>query len=138
MYAKFSYCEYSPLRLILTHLPRLVPEVEKIREMVKRYLSGLTELLSPGVTEGYYNSSSAYKKFLIRSMRQLEATDKEVVVGFETRLLREIYLYTGDLVRVQHPLYYYCFQVKRGELIGKLRNSEYATKNAHSFNSGQY
>ncbi|KAL6568936.1 Kinesin-like protein KIN-14R [Orobanche hederae] len=27
---------------------------------------------------------------------------------FETRLMREIYLYTGDLVRV-HPLYYYCY-----------------------------
>ncbi|KAL6531091.1 hypothetical protein OROHE_014160 [Orobanche hederae] len=32
---------------------------------------------------------------------------------FKTRLLREIYLYTGDLVRVQHPLYYYCFQYEQ-------------------------
>ncbi|KAL6530236.1 hypothetical protein OROHE_014589 [Orobanche hederae] len=39
------------------------------------YLSRLNELLSPRVTEGYYDSSSAYKKFLIRSMKQLEATD---------------------------------------------------------------
>ncbi|KAL6549613.1 hypothetical protein OROHE_008344 [Orobanche hederae] len=39
------------------------------------YLSRLNELLSPRVTEGYYDSSSAYKKFLIRSMRQLEATN---------------------------------------------------------------
>ncbi|KAL6542942.1 recombinase rad51 [Orobanche hederae] len=42
------------------------------------YLSDLNELLSPGVTGGYYDSSSAYKKFLIRSMRQLESTDEEV------------------------------------------------------------
>ncbi|KAL6576904.1 hypothetical protein OROMI_011180 [Orobanche minor] len=64
----------------LTHLPRLVPEVMKFREMVsghelfaalilpfticlRTYLFGLTELLSPRVIEGYYNSSSAYKKF---------------------------------------------------------------------------
>ncbi|KAL6576943.1 hypothetical protein OROMI_011219 [Orobanche minor] len=46
---------------------------------------------------------------------------------FETRLLREIYLYTGDLVRVQDPLCYYCFQ-RRGRLIEKLRNCEYATR----------
>ncbi|KAL6569813.1 hypothetical protein OROMI_014327 [Orobanche minor] len=32
---------------------------------------------------------------------------------FETRLLREIYLYICDLVGVQYPLYYYCFQEEK-------------------------
>ncbi|KAL6530932.1 hypothetical protein OROHE_014414 [Orobanche hederae] len=44
---------------------------------------------------------------------RLQKIDATTTLRFETRLLREIYLYTGDLVRVQHPLCYYCFQEER-------------------------
>ncbi|KAL6580553.1 hypothetical protein OROMI_008577 [Orobanche minor] len=55
-------------------------------------------------------SSDIFRK-IQRPDRTADLQSIWYVDEFETRLLREIYLYICDLVRVQHPLYYYCFQV---------------------------
>ncbi|KAL6504940.1 hypothetical protein OROHE_023322 [Orobanche hederae] len=56
--------------------------------------------------EGRNQASKSYDIF-----RKIQSPDRWLV--FETRLLREIYLYIGDFVQVQHPLCYYYFQEER-------------------------